>query len=112
MSSKQPKQRAPVKLTPKAIEQIKITAEEEGMPPGAGLRIAAVGPGGSKGYRFALEFEVEAAPGDVEYEQEGLAMYLDPNSATLLEGTTMDWVETSVARGFKFTNPSFPNLKD
>lgn len=94
----------PVSLTHKAVEMVKITREQEGIDPTFGLRVAVRG-GGCSGFEYALDYEGEARPNDVVYEQHGLTVYVDGVSARYLEGTSIDYVFGMAGAGFKFNNP-------
>jgi len=94
----------PVNLTQKAIEVVKTTMEQESLQ-GYGLRVAVVG-GGCSGYSYALDFAEESDPEDMTLDFEGLSVYLDPNSARILSGTTIDYVVTLTKSGFVFQNPN------
>jgi iron-sulfur cluster insertion protein len=99
-----PPEDMPVTLTPKAVEMIKITREQEGIDPSHGLRIAVRG-GGCSGFEYALDFEKEARENDWVYELNGLTVYVDAVSARYLEGTSIDYVLGMQGAGFKFNNP-------
>ena len=94
----------PVTLTPKAVEMVKITREQEGIDPSHGLRVAVRG-GGCSGFEYALDYEKEARPNDVIYDQHGLTVYVDGVSARYLAGTNIDYVFGMSGAGFKFNNP-------
>lgn len=94
----------PVTLTPKAVEMVKITRDQEGIDPSHGLRVAVRG-GGCSGFEYALDFEGEERPNDWIYDQHGLKVYVDAVSARYLEGTTVDYVLGMSGAGFKFSNP-------
>ena len=102
--SEPPQEEMPVTLTPKAIEMVKITREQEGIDPSHGLRVAVRG-GGCSGFEYALDYENEARPNDVIYEQHGLTLYVDGVSARYLDGTNIDYVFGMNGAGFKFNNP-------
>lgn len=99
-----PQPETPVLMTPKAVEMVKITREQEGIAATHGLRIAVRG-GGCSGFEYALDFENEARDNDWVYEQSGLTVYVDAVSARYLEGTTIDYVMGMAGAGFKFNNP-------
>ncbi len=94
----------PVMLTPKAIEMVKMTREQEGIDASHGLRIAVRG-GGCSGFEYALDFEKEPRENDWVYEQGELSVFVDAVSARYLEGTTIDYVMGMAGAGFKFNNP-------
>jgi iron-sulfur cluster assembly accessory protein len=99
-----PAEDVPVALTPKAVEMVKITRDQEGIDPSHGLRIAVRG-GGCSGFEYALDYEGEARETDWVYEQSGLTVYVDSVSARYLQGTTIDYVFGMNGAGFKFNNP-------
>jgi iron-sulfur cluster assembly accessory protein len=94
----------PIHLTPKAVEMVKATREQEGMNDTYGLRVAVRG-GGCSGFEYALDFEQAARPTDTVLQYDGLKIYLDPISARYLEGTEIDYVMGMTGAGFKFHNP-------
>ncbi|HXO22517.1 MAG TPA: iron-sulfur cluster assembly accessory protein [Thermoanaerobaculia bacterium] len=99
-----PEDEVPVSLTPKAVEMVKVTREQEGIDASHGLRIAVRG-GGCSGFEYALDYEKESRPNDVIYEQHGLTVYVDGVSARYLQGTNIDYVFGMAGAGFKFNNP-------
>jgi len=100
-----PQEDVPVTLTPKAVQMVKITREQEGIDPSHGLRVAVRG-GGCSGFEYALDFENEARESDWVYEQGDLKVYIDAVSARYLQGTSIDYVLGSTGAGFKFNNPN------
>jgi iron-sulfur cluster assembly accessory protein len=100
-----PQEDVPVTLTPKAVQMVKITRDQEGIDPSHGLRVAVRG-GGCSGFEYALDFENEARESDWVYEQGDLKVYIDAVSARYLQGTSIDYVLGSTGAGFKFNNPN------
>lgn len=98
-------QDGPVTLTPKAVDMVKKTREEESLEGTCGLRIAVRG-GGCSGFEYALDFEQEARETDLVYTQGDLTVFMDPLSARYLEGTEIDYVFGMAGAGFKFNNPN------
>lgn len=94
----------PVTLTPKAVQMVKLTRQEEGLDDAHGLRIAVVG-GGCSGFQYALDFTTEARDNDLVYDVGGLTVYVDAISARYLVGTQIDYVLGTAGAGFKFNNP-------
>jgi iron-sulfur cluster assembly protein len=94
----------PVTLTPKAVQMIKLTRQEEGLDEAHGLRIAVVG-GGCSGFQYALDFTTEARSNDYVYDAGGVTVYVDAISARYLNGTSIDYVLGTAGAGFKFNNP-------
>ncbi len=94
----------PVALSPKAVEMVKITRQQEGFDESHGLRVAVQG-GGCSGFEYRLDFEKEPRDNDWVYEVNGLKVYVDPISSRYLEGTIIDYAFGLGGAGFKFINP-------
>ena len=69
------------------------------------LRVAIEG-GGCSGFQYGLGFDHGAQEGDLEFEQEGVKVVVDPFSAPYLKGATVDYLETIQESGFKIENPN------
>jgi iron-sulfur cluster assembly accessory protein len=94
----------PIRLTPKAVQMVKITREQEGIEESYGLRVAVRG-GGCSGFEYALDFENEPRDSDHVVEYDGLRIFVDHLSARYLAGTEIDYVLGMQGAGFKFNNP-------
>ena len=94
----------PVTLTPKAVQMVRLTRQEEGLDETHGLRVAVVG-GGCSGFQYALDFTKEARSNDFVYQAEDVTIYVDAVSARYLDGTRIDYVMGTAGAGFKFHNP-------
>lgn len=72
-----------------------------------GVRVV-VHPQGRHSFRYELSLvlEDEAYPSDVRVDQDLFTVFVDPESATRLEGTTVDFVSDLAGAGFKFDNPN------
>lgn len=70
-----------------------------------GLRVL-VAPGGCAGYQYGLDFEEKSKPDDIVSEQHGVKVFINPESAGLLVGTEIDYVEGLQGSGFKLNNPN------
>lgn len=93
----------PVKVTPKAAEKMQAILKEQHKD-GWGIRVL-VSAGGCAGYTYGMDFEQSGKEGDQVIEA-GLKVFVDPASAKMLSGTTIDYVETLTESGFKFNNPT------
>jgi len=92
-----------IQLTEKAVKAINrfVRSEESA----AGLRLRVTG-GGCAGFQYEMQFEQNAAENDTVIEQSGVKLYVDPESAVLLNGITIDFVDTMIESGFTFHNPN------
>lgn len=73
--------------------------------PQRGVRFS-VNDGGCSGYQYALDIINEPKSDDLLQEQGRLNVYIDRESAPLLEGVVVDYVEGLTQSGFKFSNPN------
>lgn len=73
------------------------------MPKGA-LRVA-VRNGGCSGMRYELLFDDDCGDDDVQLEFFGLPVWVDPESASFLDGITIDFSDELNDAGFKIQNP-------
>lgn len=92
-----------ITLTPAAIEFARDTICSTHSL--AGLRVAVVG-GGCSGYNYALDIDEETDDGDIVLELDGLVVYVDQHSYSLLKGTTIDYTTSFEKSGFVFNNPN------
>jgi len=91
-------------LTPSALSAVEkfIKGSET---PVAGLRISISG-GGCSGFQYGMRLEEAKAEDDVEVAVGGVKLLIDPFSAPMLEGVTVDFVDSLNGSGFKFENPN------
>jgi len=92
-----------VTFTKKAIDKVKEFLKEENDPT-LGLRIY-IASGGCAGFTYGMTFDVPSDD-DYVYEVEGVKIIIDKYSAKYLKGSTVDYVETLMAAGFKIDNPN------
>jgi iron-sulfur cluster assembly protein len=70
-----------------------------------GVRIS-VKDGGCSGYEYGMDITSKPQPDDLVIQQGKVLIYVDANSAPLLEGMVIDFVEGVMESGFKFINPN------
>jgi Fe/S biogenesis protein NfuA len=74
--------------------------------PTLGVRVVAHRSGRHQfRYELALVMEGESSDTDVVVDQEVFEVFVDPQTAGFLEGTTVDFVSDVSGTGFMFTNP-------
>jgi len=90
-------------LTERAVQQVKslLTKQKE---PKDGLRIAVIG-GGCSGKQYKLAFD-NAKEADEVLEFDGLHVLVDPKSAQLLAGVTVEFRDDLEKSGFEVINPN------
>jgi len=91
-------------LTESAISEVKgIIASQQNQE--MVLRVG-VTAGGCSGMTYQLNFDKGHAPEDHFFEIEGIRVVVDPESAKVLTGMTLDFSRNLVGGGFKFINPN------
>ena len=73
--------------------------------PIAALRVMVAG-GGCSGLEYGMRLEKTTGDDDVVLDFDGLTILVDPMSATMLDGVTIDFVDSLEGSGFKFDNPN------
>lgn len=92
-----------VVITEKAGAKIKdLLAGEE--KPGQGLRIYVAG-GGCQGFQYGMAFEEQANSDDTVIEAHGVRVFVDAQSAPLLSGAEVDYIDSLEGSGFSIKNP-------
>lgn len=93
-----------ITLTPAALSAVEKFIQGAASPV-AGLRIAVSG-GGCSGFQYGMSLEETAAEDDVVVDLGKVKLLVDPFSAPLLSGVTVDFVDSLNGSGFKFANPN------
>jgi iron-sulfur cluster assembly protein len=96
-----------ISVSPRAVEEIKKAAAKRPTAP-KGLRVGIRG-GGCTGFSYLFEWaDAEPRPEDnvLSFEDGTVRVFVDPKSALYLEGSTLDYATTLMARGFKWVNPN------
>ncbi len=73
--------------------------------PDANLRIEVV-DGGCSGYQYGLRLEEEKSGSDTVIEFGAVKVLVDEASMAMLDGMTVDFIDSLDGSGFKFTNPN------
>ena len=92
-------------MTDKAAGKAKELFEEKGIAGEAGLRVFVVG-GGCSGYQYGMALAREFEEDDLVIEHSGVKLVVDPDSAPLLEGAEIDYVDDLMKAGFTIHNPN------
>jgi iron-sulfur cluster assembly protein len=93
-----------ITLTEKAITAVgRFIANSD--TPSAGLRIE-VTDGGCSGYQYGLKLEGSHTQEDTIIECGEVKVFVDPVSFPMLDGMSIDFLDSIDGSGFKFTNPN------
>lgn len=91
-----------VTITKVAEQKIReLMAEEKDV---VGLRVYVRG-GGCNGYQYGMAFESKMAEDDTVIEMGDVKVIMDSQSAPLLQGAEVDYVDSVQGSGFSIKNP-------
>jgi len=93
-----------LQLTESAIEKVKHFARTMPDSEGKPLRVFIQG-GGCSGFQYGFTFDEKRADDNV-IEQAGITVVVDPQSATYLRGSRVNYVEDFRGAGFSVENPN------
>jgi iron-sulfur cluster assembly accessory protein len=93
----------PIAVTEQAAQKAVALASREGhADPILRLRVTA---GGCSGFSYKLSFEDETKSDDHVIEAFGLKVLVDPKSAPIVQGSTLEFKDALLGGGFKVNNP-------
>lgn len=95
----------PITLTQAAADKVAELIAAESAETDLFLRVA-VKPGGCAGFNYDMYFDSERLADDVVREFGAVSVAVDPESAELLNGSTLDFTDSLQGAGFHITNPN------
>ncbi len=93
-----------ITLTDTASSKVKELIAQEGQD-GLMLRVA-VRPGGCSGFSYEMFFDSEKDNDDMVLDNNGVPVVVDPSSAQLLSGATLDYKDGLQGAGVAIDNPN------
>jgi iron-sulfur cluster assembly protein/iron-sulfur cluster insertion protein len=96
---------SPITLTDIATGKIAELLADETASDSLALRVA-VKPGGCSGYSYDMFFDTEIASDDLVWTSGVVKVVVDPESAELIKGATLDYNDGLQGAGFHITNPN------
>ena len=91
-----------ITITQLAEQKIKELMQEE--KESVGLRVYVRG-GGCHGYQYGMAFETKIGEDDTVIEKGDVKVIMDSQSAPLLNGAEVDYVDSLQGSGFAIKNP-------
>lgn len=93
-----------IHVTPLASEKLEEILKQEGEE-GSLLRVMVM-PGPDGGFQYMLGLEKEAKEEDFVIDTDTIQVLIDPDSAPLIEGAQIDYVDSIMRSGFVISNPN------
>ena len=95
-----------IHLTETAAKEISTIIEQQELDAGKiRLRVGVKG-GGCSGFSYLLDLTEQQHDNDETFEEQGVKIVCDPKSYLYLNGTTIDFKDEVMGRGFVFNNPN------
>jgi iron-sulfur cluster assembly protein len=96
-----------VTLTEPAAEEVRRIMDSQKLEDGTVLRMGVAG-GGCSGLSYSLGFDQEFDPAvDAKFDQHGVSLVTRKKFALHLDGTTIDFQDGPMGRGFAIENPNY-----
>ena len=93
-----------ITITDVAANKVSELIKQEG-DEALALRVA-VRPGGCSGFSYEMFFDTDVAPDDITTHYGDVRVVVDPSSAQLLDGATLDYKDGLQGAGFSINNPN------
>ena len=94
-----------IKITEKAIKEVRTIMVENNVPETFGLRVGVKG-GGCSGLTYTINFDAQPKEGDTVIENNDIKLFVDGKSLFYLTGTELDFTSGLNGKGFIFNNPN------
>jgi iron-sulfur cluster assembly protein len=98
-----------IQLTERAAQEVKTILEQQKLSPDSTFLRLGVKGGGCSGFSYALDLTQSKTDHDEEFDAHGIKLVCDPKSYLYLNGTTLDFRDEMMGRGFVFNNPNATN---
>jgi iron-sulfur cluster assembly protein len=93
-----------ITVTDNAVRQLKSLLQAKGENSGKGLRVQ-IAKGGCSGLQYEMTLD-QKREGDSVIAQDGAEFLVDAESASFLEGSTLDFHDGLTGVGFHIVNPN------
>lgn len=95
-----------LQLTERAAQEVKTILEQQKLSPESTYLRLGVKGGGCSGFNYSLDLTEGKNEMDEEFDCFGVKLVCDPKSYLYLNGTTLDFKDEVMGRGFVFNNPN------
>ena len=94
-----------IEVTPLAAEKLEQVLSEQSEN-GSLLRVMAM-PGPHGGFQYMMGVEKESKEDDIIIDVENIKVLVDSESAPMVEGAQIDYIDGLMRSGFVISNPNF-----
>jgi iron-sulfur cluster assembly protein len=93
-------------MTERAAQEVKTILEQQKLNTEKTFLRMGVKGGGCSGFTYSLDITESKSELDEEFDANGVKIVCDPKSYLYLNGTTLDFKDEIMGRGFVFNNPN------
>jgi iron-sulfur cluster assembly protein len=93
-----------INVTEKAAQHLQSLLKTQPTTERKGLRVQ-IAKGGCSGLQYEMLLDEKKA-GDAIVERDGMEFFVDPESASMLKGATLDFHDGLTGTGFRIVNPN------
>ncbi len=93
-------------LTERAAQEVRTILEQQKLESDKTYLRMGVKGGGCSGFSYSLDLTESKSELDEEFDSNGVKVVCDPKSYLYLNGTTLDFKDEIMGRGFVFNNPN------
>ena len=95
-----------IAVTERAVKEFRHILKEKGLPDETAMRLSVKG-GGCAGFSYQIDLDRNPADEfDLELRPHGARVLVDMKSEFYMHGTTIDFNDSLMSRGFTFKNPT------
>jgi iron-sulfur cluster assembly protein len=95
-----------IAVTERAVKEFRHILKEKGLPEETAMRLSVKG-GGCAGFSYQIDLDrTPADEFDLELRPHGARVLVDMKSEFYMHGTTIDFNDSLMSRGFTFKNPT------
>jgi iron-sulfur cluster assembly protein len=95
-----------IELTERAAREVKTIIDQQKLDAEKTYLRLGVKGGGCSGFSYTLDLTENKGENDEEWMLHDVKIICDPKSFIYLEGTTVDFKDEIMGRGFTFSNPN------
>ncbi len=98
-----------IELTERAAKEVGTIMKDQKLDPEKTVLRLGVKGGGCSGFSYTLDLTENRQESDESWDIHGVTVICDPKSQIYLEGTSVDFKDEVMGRGFVFNNPNATN---
>ena len=95
-----------IELTETAAREVRSIIEQQSLDEQKTRLRVGVRGGGCSGFSYILDLTEQYGDNDEQCDRHGIGIVCDPKSYLYLNGTTIDFKDEIMGRGFVFSNPN------